>query len=746
MKKLLAVRCLLLAVRCLLLTVCCSLFAVSALRAAPIPLSTTTEFTSTAIARFRAYHGETVRLTHRLTLAGAPLDLSGASARFYWRTEEMEDWWSTDASLEGDAVSCDFTPAMDPGTEAIWYFFGITQENAIAYRANGSLTLLDSPGFTPADLGEPDALAAALEALFKEADSRYATRAQLTALDGALTAEAADRESADQQLHQALAVESTQRTAQLNALTNTLATKAEQSHTHTISQVTNLQAQLNNKAATSTVSALTTRLTTAEAAIEEVADAKADALTREATVNNVGSLDPMSNASMATADQMNGLSYQKTTLGAMGFEGVAVKIKRFSTFRRGGSTDNGSTNMWLRILRHNGTTWTVAYQATTYVTHSSYTENGQRIEHTMVHKAGTQFIPTDEPVIFCYATSESAPASSFINFGMKVVPASPNMLSSGQSSLPAVNATPGWAHSLAFDAVYELQVALSEALEGKADSFTVGDGLTLEAGVLSANAPKITVDAILSASSTNPIQNQAVKAALDKKAEKSHTHTISQVTNLQTQLNNMTNTLNNKASKSEFNSDDINLPYVKAYGASMHSLRTVFNANNEADNWAEKFDNAKLTFEWWHQYDNVKEDSFDVPMTAFRALANGGGGSSLTPTLEVATWSGSVCSVPWGTNPLLIDCTDLEVADVVFSFPIDSWPEGAQRTLILRTGAMTDATGTGTLLHAFTQQDTTLLTAKIHGYEVFPTGEEIICSAMRLGNTIHLTTTMRSSL
>ena len=513
----------LLAVRCLLLAVSCSLFAICAHASALVPLSTTTEFTSTAIARFRAYHGETVRLTHRLTLAGAPLDLSGASARFYWRTEEMEDWWSTDATLEGNAVSCDFTPEMDPGTEAIWYFFGITQANAIAYRANGSLTLLDSPGFTPADLGEPDALAAALKALFKEADTRYATKAEHAALAVQVQGKApashthSDLQQSATVLLQAINSEAEIREEADAALEAQVAGKADASHTHTIAQVSNLQTQLNAKAATSTVSALTSRVSSLETEALRLEDAKADALTREATVNNVGSLDPMSDTSMATADQINGLSYQKTTLGAMGFAGAAVKITHFTTFRRAESTDNGSTNMWLRILRHNGTDWTVAYQASVYVTHNSYTLNGQRIEHTMVHKAGTQFIPTDEPVIFCYATSENAPATSFISFGMKVVPASPNMLASGQSSLPAVNDTPGWAYSLAFDAVYEQQVALNEALEGKADAFTVGEGLTLEAGVLSANAPKITVDATLSATSVNPVQNKAVKAELDKK-------------------------------------------------------------------------------------------------------------------------------------------------------------------------------------------------------------------------------------
>lgn len=217
----------------------------------------------------------------------------------------------------------------------------------------------------------------------------------------------------------------------------------------------------------------------------ELEDSKADALTQSATVNNVGDLDPTSDVSMATADQMNDLSYQKATLGAMGFGGTAVKISSFTTFRRGGSTDNGGTNMWLRILRHDGTQWYVAYQATTYVTHGSYNLNGMRINHVMAHKAGTHFIPTDEQILFCYATSEDAPVDSFIRFGMKVVPASPNMLASGQSSLPNVNATPGWAHGLAFDAVYEEKQRLSEVLEGKQDALTAGKNITIENGVIS---------------------------------------------------------------------------------------------------------------------------------------------------------------------------------------------------------------------------------------------------------------------
>lgn len=49
-------------------------------------------------------------------------------------------------------------------------------------------------------------------------------------------------------------------------------------------------------------------------------------------------------------------------------------------------------------------------------------------------------------------------------------------------------------------------------------------------------ANKIIVDSALSSSSTNPVQNKVVNSALDGKANSSHTHSISNITNLQSAL------------------------------------------------------------------------------------------------------------------------------------------------------------------------------------------------------------------
>lgn len=55
-------------------------------------------------------------------------------------------------------------------------------------------------------------------------------------------------------------------------------------------------------------------------------------------------------------------------------------------------------------------------------------------------------------------------------------------------------------------------------------------------------ATKVTVDTSLSSSSTNPVQNKVVNSALNGKANSSHNHSISNITNLQSALDNKSET------------------------------------------------------------------------------------------------------------------------------------------------------------------------------------------------------------
>ncbi|MBE6457883.1 MAG: hypothetical protein E7011_03720 [Alphaproteobacteria bacterium] len=61
--------------------------------------------------------------------------------------------------------------------------------------------------------------------------------------------------------------------------------------------------------------------------------------------------------------------------------------------------------------------------------------------------------------------------------------------------------------------------AANAALAGKQDKLTAGSNITIDNGTISATVPQITVDTSLSASSTNPVQNKVLAAALDAKVD-----------------------------------------------------------------------------------------------------------------------------------------------------------------------------------------------------------------------------------
>lgn len=87
---------------------------------------------------------------------------------------------------------------------------------------------------------------------------------------------------------------------------------------------------------------------------------------------------------------------------------------------------------------------------------------------------------------------------------------------------------------------------LKDLITGRA-RYVSKDGVVCDAitGREILSAPKggaeVAVDAALDAESENPVQNKAIKAALDLKAPTSHTHTIANVTGLQTALDGKAN-------------------------------------------------------------------------------------------------------------------------------------------------------------------------------------------------------------
>ena len=69
---------------------------------------------------------------------------------------------------------------------------------------------------------------------------------------------------------------------------------------------------------------------------------------------------------------------------------------------------------------------------------------------------------------------------------------------------------------------------------GKVDTYTITytDGTTSTFTVTNGSDASVTIDSVLSSSSTNPVQNKVIKSALDNKANSSHTHTESDISDL----------------------------------------------------------------------------------------------------------------------------------------------------------------------------------------------------------------------
>lgn len=89
-----------------------------------------------------------------------------------------------------------------------------------------------------------------------------------------------------------------------------------------------------------------------------------------------------------------------------------------------------------------------------------------------------------------------------------------------------------------------IKTEIDNFLNGKSDTnHTHTNASTTTPGFLSAedktklnNLKQITVDSTINATSTNPVQNKVINTALTGKANTNHTHSITNITNLQSQL------------------------------------------------------------------------------------------------------------------------------------------------------------------------------------------------------------------
>ena len=91
----------------------------------------------------------------------APLDLTGATAQFLWYTNSTDNlWWTNSAAITSPAsgeIQFSWKPSMDTGAPINYYWVGIWMPGSTnpIWRINGTIRLLDSPGFAPNALSLP---------------------------------------------------------------------------------------------------------------------------------------------------------------------------------------------------------------------------------------------------------------------------------------------------------------------------------------------------------------------------------------------------------------------------------------------------------------------------------------------------------------------------------------------------------------------------------------------------------------
>lgn len=278
----------------------------------------------------------------------------------------------------------------------------------------------------------------------------------------------------------------------------------------------------------------------------------------------------------AASNNANGYGY-RGPLSRLGVHGQAVTIRRLAITTRASNNLNTTVPLWARVVRNVDGAWVVCAQAKESRRWDDVTP-GSELAWEMQSVPGVLPPSADESIAIVWVNDPDAPAAQ----------------SNGQVSWRTVSVAGG------------LGVALPTVPTTSSSIQSWSPRIVID---FTAVTKALTVDTWLSSTSTNPVQNQAVKAALDGKADGHY-----------------------------FNSDDIGLPYVENNARNTNKLRmTLVGGNWEESEGSNDFDEAILRFQWLFQYDSTQPplETLDVPMRAFKNLVNGGGG-------HTEVWRGNV--------------------------------------------------------------------------------------------------------
>lgn len=136
-----------------------------------------------------------------------------------------------------------------------------------------------------------------------------------------------------------------------------------------------------------------------------------------------------------------------------------------------------------------------------------------------------------------------------------------------------------------------IKTEIDNFLNGKSNTnHTHTNASTTTPGFLSAedktklnNLEQITVDSSINATSTNPVQNKVINTALTRKANTNHTHSITNITNLQSQLNGKANSVHTHDDRYYTETEMNKKLNGKANSNHTHSIENVTNLQSKLD-------------------------------------------------------------------------------------------------------------------------------------------------------------------
>lgn len=136
-----------------------------------------------------------------------------------------------------------------------------------------------------------------------------------------------------------------------------------------------------------------------------------------------------------------------------------------------------------------------------------------------------------------------------------------------------------------------IKTEIDNLLNGKSDTnHTHTNASTTTPGFLSAedktklnNLEQITVDSTINGTSTNPVQNNVINTALTGKANTNHTHSITNITNLQSQLDGKANSVHTHDDRYYTETEMDSRLNEKANSSHTHSIGDVTNLQSKLD-------------------------------------------------------------------------------------------------------------------------------------------------------------------